>query len=102
MFARDSSLTFPVCIKMSRIKNQTSQISQVHAHIKHIMYLPVSLTHRNIIKMALVTLFQLIVHPVHLKISGPSKLNGSSPSGTHFIKYSLVNTVLVKNSLGVK
>lgn len=39
---------------------------------------------------------------LHLKISGPSKLNGLVLSGTHFISYSLVKTVLVNHSLGEK
>jgi len=42
------------------------------------------------------------IHTLHLKISGPSKLNGLLLSGTHFISYSLVNTVLVNHSLGEK
>merc|ERR1719211_611177 len=40
--------------------------------------------------------FQLIVQPLHLKISGPSKLKGSSSSGSHFISYSLVRTEFEK------
>lgn len=47
-------------------------------------------------------LFQLMTHPRHLYISGPSNPNGSSSSGTHFISYSLVKTASVKCSLGSK
>merc|ERR1719211_891500 len=46
--------------------------------------------------------FQLIVQPLHLKISGPSKLNGSSSVASHFIWYSLVNILFEKYSFGSK
>merc|ERR1719153_1396221 len=45
---------------------------------------------------------QSMAQPTHLKISGPSKLKGSSWSGRHFMSYCLVRIVLVKNSFLAK
>lgn len=43
-----------------------------------------------------------ISHTLHLNISGPSKPKGLFFSGSHFISYSLVRTVLVNHSLEEK